>query len=59
MIIGILAVITGIYGLSKISKKGGTGKWKCIVAIIVGVFGIGISLLMLLTLSSSGRPPGY
>jgi hypothetical protein len=41
LIVGILAIFSGIYGLKVIKKEeAASGKWKCISAIIIGTLGI-------------------
>ncbi len=58
LITGILAVITGIAGLRKINQEKATkGKWKCIVAIVVGALGILLGVLSMVLLPPTGRPP--
>ena len=58
LIVGILAILAGINGLSKINKEKATsGKWKCIAAIIIGILGILLALLSFFVLTPTGRPP--
>ena len=58
IVVGILAVFTGVYGIMKINEQNvASGKWKCYVAIVVGSIGILIGVMGMLILRPAKFTP--